>query len=139
MYLLALDKDEDGDYSFVFTQRHGSWYGKPSFPESTESYDIADYVTPQSIVFFTTMGLDVEFLYDTVDEWDNSPSYEAAKAAVKSLPVVNDGAERGVKITSEFLESARKEETFQTRHQVAENDRKAVPNQRKRHIRLLKY
>ena len=74
----------------------------------------------------------------TVDEWDNSPSYEAAKAAVKSLPVVNDGAERGVKITSEFLESARKEETFQTRLQVAENDRKAVPNQRKRHIRLLK-
>ena len=41
------------------------------------------------------MGLDVEFLYDTVDEWDNSPSYEAAKAAVKSIPVVNDGAERG--------------------------------------------
>ena len=63
MYLLALDKDEDGDYSFVFTQRHGSWYGKPSFPESTES---SDYVTPQSIGFFTTMGLDVEFLYDTV-------------------------------------------------------------------------
>ena len=68
----------------------------------------------------------MEFLQDSVDEWDNSPSYEAAKAAVKSLPVVNDGAERGVKITSEFLESARKEETFQTRLQVAENDRKAV-------------
>ena len=93
MYLLALDKDEDGDYSFVFTQRHGSWYGKPSFPESTESYDIVDYITPQSIGFFTTMGLDVEFLSESVEEWDNSPSYEAAKA---------------------------------------------VPNQRKRHIRLMK-
>ena len=108
--------------------------GSPASP-SPQSYDISDYITPQSIGFFTTLGLDVEFLQDSVDEWDNSPSYEAA---VKSLPVVNDGAERGVKITSEFLESARKEETFQTRLQGAENDRKAVPNQRKRHIRLLK-
>ena len=42
MYMLALDKDEDGDIEFQFNQRRGSWYGKPVFPESTESYDIVD-------------------------------------------------------------------------------------------------
>ena len=42
MYMLVLDKDDDGDIEFQFNERHGSWYGKPVFPESTESYDIVD-------------------------------------------------------------------------------------------------
>ena len=58
--------------------------------------------------------------------------------AVKTLPVVNDGAERGVKISQKYLEDARKEEVYQNILQVAENDIKLVPNQRKRHIRIIK-
>ena len=58
--------------------------------------------------------------------------------AVKTLPVVNDGAERGVKISQKYLEDARKEEVYQNYLQVAENDIKLVPNQRKRHIRIIK-
>ena len=73
-----------------------------------------------------------------MEDWGNSPTYQDAKAAVKSLPVLNDAAERGVKITSDFLDSARKEERFQTILQVVENDRRKVPNQRKRHIRVIK-
>ena len=67
MYMLALDKDEDGDIEFEFNQRRGSWYGKPVFPESTESYDIIDYIGPDSIGFFITNGLDVDFLEESVD------------------------------------------------------------------------
>ena len=80
----------------------------------------------------------MDFLEEPVEEWENSASYQAAKCTVKSLPVVNDAAERGVKITSDFLDSARNEERFQTTLQVVENDRKTVPNQRKRHIRIIK-
>ena len=58
--------------------------------------------------------------------------------AVKTLPVVNDGAERGVKISQKYLEDARKEEVYQNILQIAENDIKLVPNQRKRHIRIIK-
>ena len=43
--------------------------------------------------------------------------------AVKTLPVVNDGAERGVKISQKYLEDARKEEVYQNILQVAENDK----------------
>ena len=137
--VLAMEKDEDGDYAFEFSQRHGSWYGKPGFPESTESYDIGDYIGPDSLGFFTTLGLDVDFLEETVDNWKDTAIYQAAKAAVlKSLPIVNHAAERGVKITSDFLDTARKEERFQTTLQVVENDRKKVPDQRKRHIRIIK-
>ena len=138
MILLALEKDEDGDITFSFSQRHGSWYGKPLFPESTKSYEISDYIGPDSIGFFITLGLDLDFLEESVDMWENSGSYKAAKSAVDSIPVINDASERGVKITSDFLESAKKEERFQTILQVAENDRKRVPNQRKPRINLLK-
>ena len=139
MFLLALDKDDDGDIEFQFKQRCGSWYGKPAFPESTESYDICDYIGPDSIGFFIINGLEVDFLEESVDTWeDPASSYQEAKAAVKTLPVVNDGAERGVKISQKYLEDARKEEVYQNILQVAENDIKLVPNQRKRHIRIIK-
>ena len=92
-----------------------------------------------SIGFFITNGLDVDFLEESVDTWeDPESSYQEAKAAVKTVPVVNDGAERGVKISSDFLEDARKEEIYQNILQVAENDRNLVANQRKRHIRIMK-
>ena len=71
-------------------------------------------------------------------DWAASPTYQAAKAAVKNLPVVNDAAERGVKITSDFLDSARNEERFQTVLQVVENDRRKVPDQRKRNMKVKK-
>ena len=134
--MLGLDQDEDGDAVLKLRQRSGSWYGKPEFPEleETESYDISDYIGPDSIGFFTILGLDTDFLEESVKDWAASPTYQAAKAAVKNLPVVNDAAERGVKITSDFLDSARNEERIQTVLQVAENDRRKMPNQRKRHM-----
>ena len=138
MYLKVLDRDEDGDLEFKFKERYGSWYGKPSFPEDTDSYDISDYLGPDSLGFFITLGLDLDFLEESADTWENSDSYKDAKAAVKSLYVVNDAAERGVKISADFIDSARLEQRYQTILQVAENDRNIVPNQRKRHIRVIK-
>ena len=76
----------------------------------------------------------MDFLEESVDTWeDPESSYQEAKAAVKTVPVVNDGAERGVKISSDFLEDARMEEMYQNILQVD-----LVPNQRKHHIRIMK-
>ena len=81
----------------------------------------------------------MDFLEESVDTWeDPESSYQEAKAAVKTVPVVNDGAEQGVQISHDFLEDARKEEIYQNILQVAENDRDFVPNQRRRHIRIIK-
>ena len=105
--------------------------------QSSQSWrKLSDYIGPDSIGFFTILGLDTDFLEESVKDWAASPTYQAAKAAVKNLPVVNDAAERGVKITSDFLDSARNEERFQTVLQVVENDRRKMPNQQKRHIRV---
>ena len=57
-------------------------------------------------------------------------SYKDAKLIVENMAVVNDAAERGVKLCHDFLDSARKEERLQDVLQVVENDRAAIPNQR---------
>ena len=44
----------------------------------------------------------------------------------------------GGKITYDFLEQAKEEDRFQHILPVVENDRKLIPNQRKKHIRLVK-
>ena len=51
---------------------------------------------------------------------------------VKNLKVCNDSAERGVKLAGDFLDSATKETRFQNVLQVVENERKRVPDQRKK-------
>ena len=48
---------------------------------------------------------------------------------MKSLPVINDSAERGVKLTSDFLHSASKEENLQNVLYVIEKNRKEKPDQ----------
>ena len=55
-----------------------------------------------------------------------------AKLIIDNVSVVKDSAERGVKLTSDFLSGARKEENLQNILQVVENDRRNLPNQRKR-------
>ena len=47
------------------------------------------------------------------------------------MSVVNDVAERGVKLCSDNLTSSRNEDTFQHTLQVIEQDRKDQPNLRK--------
>ena len=61
-----------------------------------------------------------------------SGDWEGGDQLINSLSVVNDDAERGVKLTHDFLVQARKENNFENRLQVVENNRHAVPNQRKR-------
>ena len=45
--------------------------------------------------FFTTLGLDLNFLEHNAESWEELESYQAALKAVKHLKVVNDAAERG--------------------------------------------
>ena len=63
--------------------------------------------------------------------WESSPSYQRALCVVHNLKVVNDAAERGVKLGSDFLEEAKQEDRWQNILQVVENERKRVPNLRK--------
>ena len=57
-------------------------------------------------------------------------SYQAGLKSIKSVYPVNDCAERGCKLASDFKDSARDEAKYQYILQVVENDRELTPNQR---------
>jgi len=52
-------------------------------------------------------------------------------ANVLSVNVINDCVERGVKLSSDFLSSARSEEHYQNVMHVVEHERKGQPDLRK--------
>jgi hypothetical protein len=115
------------------TDRFGTAFGKPKFPrEVTSSSTLADFVAPDSWYFFHLLKLDSSFLVEEVDDWDTNASYQAAKVNIQAINVINDSAERGVKLSSDFLASARTESHYQDVLQVVERDRKETPNLRKR-------
>ena len=115
------------------TGRFGTGFGKPAFQKNiTETTKLADFITADSWYFFSLLRLDPNFLSLAVDQWLDDDSYKESAKNVKAINVVNDCAERGVKLSSDFLSAARSEENYQNVIQVVESNRKAVPNLRKR-------
>ena len=130
--LLTLDPSSA---SLKPTQRFGTGFGKPVFPSNvTESTTLADLVGPDSWHTIHILQIDTSFLADDVQSWPDNPAYQTSMSNVLAINVTNDCAERGVKLSSDFLSSARSEEHYQNVLQVVEHDRKRQPNLRKRKL-----
>ena len=119
------------------TNRDGTDFGKPNFPDciqrnSDGEASLPDFVGEDCWGFFRIMKMDPSFLDSPVSSWHLSAEYMDALKVVNNMCVVNDAAERGVKLCSDFITSARKEGNLQNILQVVENNRNRVPNQRKR-------
>ena len=77
------------------------------------------------------LKLDHSFLERHVSQWDECEFYQRCLAAVKCLNVINDSAELGVKMSSDFLEAARHEDNYQNIIQVVEHNHREMPDLRK--------
>ena len=106
-------------------------FGKPDFPQiqNIANSALEDFVNQDSWFFFKSLKINHSFLSYPSLTWSTFPEFEEAKATVKSLHVINDSAERGVKLTSDFLHSASKEENLQNVLQVVEKKQKEKPDQ----------
>lgn len=91
-----------------------------------------ELVCQDSWAFFRILRIPPAFLQKPVEDWASDDDFKAGKYVVSHLSVVNDGAERGVKICSDFLESSKNEVYFQNVLQVVENYQKVRPNIRKK-------
>ena len=114
--------------------RHGTGYGKPTFPKilNINNINLQQFIGPDSHQLFSILRINESILSVPVDQWDKLDDYIEAKKIVNSLKAVNDAAERGVKLGSDFLGTAKIEERYQNILQAVENDRKYLPNQRKK-------
>jgi len=124
--LLQLEKVES------FHNRQGSGFGKPVLPRVSSDSTLASFVTECSWNFFQLLGIKTDFLTCPIETWQFHPSFQSAKIIISNLRVVNDSAERGVKLGYDFLSVAQTEKIYQNVLQVVENDRARVADQRKR-------
>ena len=105
--------------------RYGFGCGKPSFPKVTQETMLADFVNEDSWFTANLLRLNMTFLTKNFDSWQNDDHFKVSKFIVDALNVVNDPSERAVKLTNDFVSSAREEDHFQNLLQVVECDRKA--------------
>ena len=119
------------------TKRLGTGFGKPTFPmmPTKVTKDLSRYVGIDSWSFFKIMKIKTDFLCKSLTDWESDDGYKKANHCVNSISVVNNAAERGVKLGYDFLGTAVKEERYQRILQVVENSRHMLlPNARKRKL-----
>ena len=114
--------------------RTGASHGNPVFPTMPErvNEDLVQFVEPSSIKFFNNMRLDPGFLSLPVEIWEPDSSFNEAKLTVSNPMVVNDAAERGVKLCHDYIKSSKQKGVLQNILQVVENVRAQVPDMRQR-------
>ena len=116
--------------------RYGEGFGKPKLPEISgsdiSSDDLSKFVGPASWLLFKCLKIDTSFLETPSSQWHQDPAFTRGMEIIENLSVTNDAAERGVKLSHDFMDSAKGEQTYQNILQVVENHRKNIPNQRKR-------
>ena len=67
-----------------------------------QNLHLIDLVGPESWFIFDALGLKHDWLRKHVTEWDMSTSYQEMKSFANSVKVVNDAAERGVKLNTDY-------------------------------------
>lgn len=91
--------------------------------------DLSDFVSQKSLNLFEIFDLPYDFLDLDIELWTSNDSYKENEEYFKQLKVVNDVAERGVALVSEYNQCLTKnEDQFQYLLQVAKDHRAKFPN-----------
>lgn len=95
--------------------------------------ELYDFVDASSMTVLKSLQIDIRFMFDTpVNEWKHLDAYKHAKSIVDSFQVVNDCAERTLKLMTDFNDSlTTKESDKQNVIQVVADNRERLPNTKK--------
>jgi len=109
--------------------------GKPQLPHvefnSTDDMPtLRSFISQESWLMFDLLGIDddQEWLQTPVAMWDKFASYRKFCESANSLRVVNDLAERGIKLVSDFIHMCNDEKQRQALLQCVEEHRKLYPD-----------
>ena len=102
-------------------------------PKYIQDSKLEDFVSSNTIRFFEGIGLSSTFLNKDPNEWFGDSTYIVAKNIVEHIKVVNDNAERGVSLITEYnrLHTCNEEKTVSTEQfllQVVSSHRFRYPN-----------
>lgn len=97
-----------------------------------EQKSLSDFVTEKTLQFFNRFCISLDFVDENPSEWASLESYLEGSMISRSLQVVNDNAERGVKFIHEFAKIlTTNEDQRQFILQCTEQYRKDHPSWRK--------
>ena len=83
-----------------------------------------------SMRFFDIMDISSDFLLFPASDWVENEDYCKAKLVVDGIQVVNEAAERGVKLCHDHIGITKDKNQFQSVLQVVEDARRRNPYQR---------
>ena len=93
---------------------------------------LVDLVTPTSWFIFHKLDISGSFLELPVCEWENDPEFQRLDSYVSTVKVVNDIAERGIKLCTEVIRKTGSEDMRKDLIHVIENHRHIVGSTTKR-------
>ena len=84
--------------------------GRPTFPAIKPGTKLVDLVGSKSHMFFHILGVECNWLAKDPKHWEEDQEYLRAERFVRNVKTVNDCAERGVKMISEYAAILTKDE-----------------------------
>lgn len=103
--------------------------------EELKSKKLSDFVNRKTLQFFDRLSIPVDFLSAEPSEWKNHPSFTIGSNIVKNLFVVNDTAERFVKLMEDYnVGLTKNEEEKQFILQMVTNYRKQYSTTNKKDL-----
>ena len=116
---------------------------KPQFPVLSHGpiaarKDMASLVTSSSWLIFNILKLEgpQDWLLHQTSSWYLSPEFQELKKFANNLTVVNDLAERGIHLATEYINRVQSEEQRQALFQVVEKFRDRVQDTGKTNLKL---
>ena len=98
------------------------------------------FISGESKNFFTRFNISTNFLQLDPEAWENDEDYKAGLEIVQNLKIVNNTAERGVKLMSDYNEIlTTNEDNKQYILQVLEEYRQFYPDTKKSSLIKDKY
>ena len=105
--------------------------GKPIFPLCKINTNLVSLIGPSSFLIFsfTDNDANMNWLSQPVSSWDKNDNFNELATAIRNLKVVNDCAERGVKLIEDYAKCITKNENSrQDLLQLVEKERKELKN-----------
>ena len=105
------------------------------YPKKT----LSSFVSEKSYLLFNLLEIaDLAWLEAPVALWKCCPSYTKVRDYVRDLLVVNDGAERGIKLMQELIDRTQDEDDLQALTQCVSYHRKMIGHNKRDYEKLNK-
>lgn len=102
----ALDRQPEKDDSTIVFRLSI----KPEMMQNVRAWRLSGFITENTINFFERFGFSTDFMQDDPSEWSNNEDYIEMQKTLAALEVVNDNAERTVKLFADRNTSLTKDE-----------------------------